>query len=101
MAWKSVASGSICIAIGVLVSCVGLECFLLPNHFIDGGVTGVSMLASKSAGVPLPALLLLFNLPFIVLAIGTSGTASRSKVSRRSSCRRSASPRFPGPCDAR
>lgn len=67
MAWKSVASGSIFIAIGVLVSCVGLECFLLPNHFIDGGVTGVSMLASKSAKLPLPALLLLFNLPFIAL----------------------------------
>ena len=59
--------GVFCILAGVLVSCVGLESFLLPTHFIDGGVTGISMLAARSAKMPLPALLLLFNLPFIAL----------------------------------
>lgn len=51
---------------GVLVSAGGLECFLLPNHFIDGGVTGVSMLLSQLIGVSLPVLLVLVNTPFLL-----------------------------------
>lgn len=52
----------------MLLAGLGLKSFLLPSHFIDGGVTGVSMLVSALSGVPLPALLLVVNAPFIAIA---------------------------------
>jgi uncharacterized membrane-anchored protein YitT (DUF2179 family) len=56
---------------------MGLEGFLLSSHFIDGGVTGVSMLLAdgKVTGLPLPALLVAINLPFIALGYKSLGRA--------------------------
>ncbi|WP_460894789.1 YitT family protein [Rufibacter soli] len=54
------------ILIGIASAAVGLKGFLIPNHFIDGGVTGLSMLLSKSSGLPLPLLILLINVPFLL-----------------------------------
>src|SRR3954464_15961170 len=45
----------------------GLKGFLLSSHFIDGGVTGISMLLSNVLGVPLAILILIINLPFIAI----------------------------------
>ncbi len=56
------------LAAGVIVACLGLESFLIPNHFIDGGITGVSMLLSTTLNWPLAVLLFLVNLPFVLLA---------------------------------
>ena len=55
------------IILGILSAGLGLKGFLLSSHFIDGGVTGISMLASDVLGFPLPILILLINLPFIAL----------------------------------
>lgn len=52
---------------GVVISAMGLESFLLPSHFIDGGVTGISMLGAKLSGIPLPVLIVVVNLPFVAL----------------------------------
>ena len=41
------------IVLGVLSASMGLHGFLLSSNFIDGGVTGVSMLVSKMTGTPL------------------------------------------------
>ncbi|WP_116124646.1 YitT family protein [Lewinella sp. IMCC34183] len=56
------------IVLGVALAAFGLEGFLLPNHFIDGGVTGVCLLVSQTTGVPLPILLVVINIPFLYLA---------------------------------
>ena len=56
------------LAIGVLIAAVGLNCFLLPNHFIDGGITGISMLLADLTGVSLSVWLIAVNVPFILLA---------------------------------
>lgn len=45
----------------------GVEGILLPRRFIDGGVTGISMLLSDVLGFPLAILILVINLPFIAL----------------------------------
>ena len=55
------------IALGILSATFGLEGFLLPSRFIDGGVTGVSMLLSQVTRAPLALLIPLINLPFIAL----------------------------------
>ncbi len=44
-----------------------LKSFLLPNHFIDGGITGISILTSLFSDIHLPVFIIIFNLPFIIL----------------------------------
>jgi uncharacterized membrane-anchored protein YitT (DUF2179 family) len=56
------------IVAGILSAGLGLKGFLLSSHFIDGGVTGVSMLLANVLGWPLSILILVINLPFIFLA---------------------------------
>ena len=45
------------------------------SHFIDGGVTGISMLVANVLGIPLPLLILAINLPFIALGYRHLGRA--------------------------
>ena len=67
------------ITLGILSAGLGLKGFLLPSHFIDGGVTGVSMLVSKVMGLPLSVLILVINLPFIALGYRQIGKAFAAK----------------------
>ena len=55
------------VALGILSAAFGLKGFLLSSRFIDGGVTGVSMLLSDITKLPLALFLPLINLPFIAL----------------------------------
>jgi len=55
------------IVLGILSAGMGIKGFLLSSHFIDGGVTGISMLLANVLGYPLSILILLINLPFIAL----------------------------------
>ncbi len=52
---------------GALLAGMGIHGFLMSSNFIDGGVTGVSMLLSQTTGLSLSLLLPLVNLPFIVV----------------------------------
>ena len=61
------------IVLGVLSANMGLHGFLLSSNFIDGGVTGVSMLMSKVTGTTLSVWLPVFNLPFIALGFRQIG----------------------------
>jgi uncharacterized membrane-anchored protein YitT (DUF2179 family) len=61
------------IVLGVLSANMGLHGFLLSSNFIDGGVTGVSMLVSKVSGTTLSVWLPVFNLPFIALGFRQIG----------------------------
>ena len=51
--------------LGVLCACVALNGFMVPNNFLDGGVTGVCILLSKKLGLNLNVLIALLNAPFI------------------------------------
>ncbi len=55
------------IIIGVLSAAFGLKSFLIPNSFIDGGVMGISLIASEVTGLSLPMLIVVLNLPFLIL----------------------------------
>ncbi len=61
------------IVLGILSATFGLKGFLFTNHFIDGGVTGISLLISFVAKVPLYLLIILLNIPFILLAFKIIG----------------------------
>jgi len=56
------------IVAGIFSAGMGLKGFLLSSHFIDGGVTGISMLLAGVAGLPLSIWILLINLPFVAVA---------------------------------
>ena len=56
------------ITIGIFSAAFGFKGFLLTNHFIDGGATGISLLISQLSNIPLPLLIILVNLPFIIMA---------------------------------
>jgi uncharacterized membrane-anchored protein YitT (DUF2179 family) len=55
------------IILGILSAAMGLKGFLMSSRFIDGGVTGISMLLSDVLDYPLAILIPVINLPFIVL----------------------------------
>lgn len=65
--WRSLFFDSLVILLGVLCATIGLKGFLLSSHFIDGGVTGISMLLAKTLSLPLALLIVLMNLPFVVM----------------------------------
>lgn len=65
--WNNVRSVILIIA-GIFMASFGLKGFLLPNHFIDGGVTGISLLVKYTTGLPLSVLIFTINVPFIILA---------------------------------
>lgn len=55
------------ILLGILLATVGLKGFLLPNNFLDGGVTGISLLINRVYGIDISLLIIVFNLPFIFM----------------------------------
>lgn len=67
------------IGLGILSAAFGLKGFLLSSHFIDGGVTGVSMLVSNVSGMPLALLIPVINLPFIALGYRQVGARFAAK----------------------
>ncbi|MBS1574471.1 MAG: YitT family protein [Bacteroidetes bacterium] len=60
---------------GIISAAFGLEGFLIPSGFIDGGVTGISLLVNKETGIPFSLLIVLINLPFILLGWKQIGKA--------------------------
>ena len=67
------AANILLIVVGIFSAGFGLKGFLLSSKFIDGGVTGVSMLLSDVLGFPLSILILAINLPFIAVAYRQMG----------------------------
>src|SRR3954468_2826256 len=65
--WRKEVQRIAMILIGISSAAFGLEGFLIPNDFIDGGVTGISLLISSLTHWPISALLVVINIPFIWL----------------------------------
>ncbi|MGB3468043.1 MAG: YitT family protein [Cyclobacteriaceae bacterium] len=55
------------ILIGILSASFGLNSFLLPNQFIDGGATGIALLIAETTVLDLSYAILLINIPFLIL----------------------------------
>lgn len=55
------------ITIGIFSASFGFKGFLLSNHFIDGGATGISLLISALTEIPLYVLIICINIPFVIL----------------------------------
>ena len=69
------------ITIGIFAASFGFKGFLLSNHFIDGGATGISLLISAVTKIPLYILIICVNIPFIILAYIVMGKQFAIKTS--------------------
>ena len=67
MKYKSNIIDTALVILGIFSAGMGLKGFLLPSHFIDGGVTGISILLADVTHLPLPILIFIINLPFLFL----------------------------------
>jgi uncharacterized membrane-anchored protein YitT (DUF2179 family) len=63
----------VAITIGAIMMATGLEIFLVPNHVIDGGITGISIMLSHISGWKLGIFLFLLNLPFVYMGYKQMG----------------------------
>ncbi len=59
--------------IGILIAGFALKCFLVPNKFFDGGITGLSLLLHELYHINLSGLIILLNIPLIILSYFTMG----------------------------
>lgn len=58
---------------GAFLAAFALECFLVPNQIIDGGVVGISIMASYITKLNLGLFLVVLNLPFLLLGFSEFG----------------------------
>jgi uncharacterized membrane-anchored protein YitT (DUF2179 family)/HD superfamily phosphodiesterase len=61
------------VVLGVIIAAFALKSFLVPNHFFDGGITGMSLLVHELYHLNLALLIVLFNLPLIIISYFSVG----------------------------
>jgi uncharacterized membrane-anchored protein YitT (DUF2179 family) len=59
------------IFVGIILTSLGLKAFLLPNGFLDGGVTGIAILVRTQVDINMSYLLVIFSIPFLILGYFT------------------------------
>ena len=77
---KRNSKDSILITLVIFSASFGFKGFLLTNHFIDGGATGISLLISILTKIPLYMLIIGVNLPFVIMGYRVMGKAFAIKT---------------------
>lgn len=70
---KEIIVNIIFMTIGVILAALALECFLVPNQIIDGGIVGISIMAGYITNLNLGLFLIILNIPFFFLGYGEFG----------------------------
>ncbi|RYY61911.1 MAG: YitT family protein [Chitinophagaceae bacterium] len=67
--WKHILNGRnlLQMILGTGLAVVAMKGFMIPNRFLDGGVTGISILVHEIFHVNISILMAIINLPFIYL----------------------------------
>lgn len=53
--------------LGSVLASIGLEIFLIPNNIIDGGITGISIMANHLTNISLGIFILVLNITFLIV----------------------------------
>ena len=61
------------LTLGACCAAFSIECFLINNTILDGGVTGISMMLNYVANIPLSILIVLINIPFLIVGVKALG----------------------------
>lgn len=69
ISWKEIFSvrSLFFTVLGVLCAVISIKGFMIPNHFLDGGITGISILIHEVYHIDVSIPLILLNLPFIYI----------------------------------
>ncbi len=70
---KEISINIIFCTLGAFLAAFALECFLVPNKIIDGGIVGISIMASYITKLNLGMFLVVLNIPFLLLALSEFG----------------------------
>ncbi len=65
---KKLLINIVTMTLGAFIAAFAIECFLVPNRIIDGGIIGISIMAHYKTLLPLGMFTFVLNLPFIFLA---------------------------------
>ncbi len=68
-----IVQDAILIIIGSLIAAIALKLFLVPNHFFDGGITGMSLLLHEHYHWNLGLVIFCLNLPLIIISYFSVG----------------------------
>lgn len=63
----------IMLTFGASCAAFSIECFLINNTILDGGITGISMMLNFVSGTPLSVLIVAINVPFFIIGVKTLG----------------------------
>jgi uncharacterized membrane-anchored protein YitT (DUF2179 family) len=66
-AWVRTLNKYIVMFIGATLAAIALEEFLVPNNIIDGGIVGISIIASYVTKLPLGLFIFFLNVPFLFI----------------------------------
>jgi len=61
------------ILVGCAISGLAYALFLIPHHFVPGGVSGVAMIVNYFSALPVGALIIVLNIPVFLLGLKTMG----------------------------
>lgn len=61
------------VVVGIVFAGYALKGFLVPNHFFDGGITGISLLVHEMYKFNLGVVIILLNLPFVIISYFSVG----------------------------
>jgi uncharacterized membrane-anchored protein YitT (DUF2179 family) len=64
---------AVLIVIGCAIMGLAYALFLIPHHFVPGGVSGIAMIVNYFAGLPVGALIMALNIPIFLLGLRTMG----------------------------
>ena len=78
--WRKQVVQALLLTAGIFSAALGLESFLLPNGFIDGGVTGISLLTNHTTHISLSLLIVVLNIPFVVMGYFQLGRAFAART---------------------
>ena len=78
--WRELTQDALFILAGVVIASFALKNFLVPNHFFDGGVTGVSLLVHELYDFDLAIVIMLFNLPLVIISYFSVGKSFAMKT---------------------
>ena len=61
------------LVVGCAVSGLAYALFLIPHHFVPGGISGIAIIINYFAGLPVGALIVVLNIPVFLLGLKTMG----------------------------
>jgi uncharacterized membrane-anchored protein YitT (DUF2179 family) len=64
---------AVLIVVGCAIMGLAYALFLIPHHFVPGGVSGIAMIVNYFVGLPVGALIMVLNIPIFLLGLRTMG----------------------------